>query len=298
MKFKNKVIVITGASSGIGRATAHVFAEKGARLVLIARREQFLKDVALECQNKGAQSSMVKAIDVSDEQQVQKAVAKIMEEHGRIDVFVNNAAVTLFGRFEEVPPDDFERVIRVNFFGYVYCARAVIPHFREQGRGVLINVSSVVASLSQPLSSAYVISKAAVRSLSNSLRQELGDAPHIHVCTVLPSAMDTPLLQMGANYTGRKPEAISPVYPAEKVANSILSMVRRPRREAIVGCSGRLGMFFSPLFPGLVEKIMTWIMFNKHFSDEQALPVAGNLHEPVFRFNSVSGGRATQEGNE
>ncbi|HET6518579.1 MAG TPA: SDR family NAD(P)-dependent oxidoreductase, partial [Geminicoccaceae bacterium] len=122
----------------------------------------------------------------------------------RIDVWVNNAAVTLFGRLEETPPEVFDRVIRTNLFGYIYGARAVVPYFREQGSGTLTNVSSIVAYAGQPYTSAYVMTKAAIRVFGECLRQELLDAPDIHVCTVLPASSDTPLFQHGANYTGRR----------------------------------------------------------------------------------------------
>ena len=290
MKIENAVIGITGASSGIGRASALELARGDAVLALIARREEFLSDVAAECKKGGARDVLVLPVDVSEENQVKEAVSKIIDRYGQIDVWINNAAVTMFGRFEKAPPEDFERVIRTNLFGYVHAARAVLPHLREQGRGALFNVSSVVGYLSQPHTSAYCISKAGIIALSNSLRQELSDAPDIHVCTVLPSAIDTPQLRMAANYTGRGLQPIEPVYPAEKVACAIVHLIRRPRREITVGNSGRLGLFGQKLLPGLTEKIMTRVVEKKHLSYEPAPQTKGNLFVPVSAWNSIGGG--------
>jgi NAD(P)-dependent dehydrogenase (short-subunit alcohol dehydrogenase family) len=216
--------VITGASSGIGRATAIRFAQKGASLVLTARRSELLEDVASECRRFGAETVAV-AGDVSDPQFVDNLAKECVLRFGRLDVWVNNAAVTMFSRFEEAPPNVYRRVFETNFFGVVHGARAVLPYFREQGEGVLINMSSVVASAPQPYTSAYVASKYAIRGLSECLRMELAlDDAEIHVVHMMPASIDTPLFQHAANFTGRAAKAMEPVYPAELCAATIVRL--------------------------------------------------------------------------
>lgn len=199
---EDSVVVITGASSGIGRAAAQEFARRGATLVLAARRAQALDEVARECKELGGHALAVPT-DVTDEAAVQDLARRAIETFGRIDVWVNNAAVTLFARIEEAPYEDYRRVIETNLLGYVHGARAAIPYFREQGSGVLVNVSSVVGKVGQPNTSAYCATKFAIVGLSECLRQELLDVEDIHVCTVMPPSVDTPIFQHAANYTGR-----------------------------------------------------------------------------------------------
>src|SRR5918994_2114334 len=210
----DSVIVITGASTGIGRASALAFARAGATVVVTSRREEVLCTLAETCRNLGGRATAI-AADVTDERAVQDLARRVVESFGRIDVWINNAAVTLFARFEQTPPAVYRRVIETNLFGCIHGARAVLPYFREQGNGILINISSGVGKMGSPFISAYVASKFAIIGLSESLRMELRDAPDIHVCTVLPAAIDTPLFQHGANFTGRAARPMPPVYSAE-----------------------------------------------------------------------------------
>jgi NAD(P)-dependent dehydrogenase (short-subunit alcohol dehydrogenase family) len=288
---KDAVVVITGSSSGIGRAAALAFADRGAAVVLAARRRAALEEVAEECEARGGQALVVPT-DVSDERAVEILAQRAVDTFGRIDVWVNNAAVSLFAPFEEAPPEVFRRVIETNFFGYVHGARSALRCFREQGRGVLINVSSVVASMPQPYTSAYVASKYAIRGLSECIRMELAldEGGEIHVCHLMPASIDTPLFQQAANYTGRAVKALDPVIPAKRVAAAIVSAARNPRAETMVGGVGRLAASQHALAPRLFERMGARMVHRDHFLDRPADPTEGNLFVPMPEYASVSGG--------
>lgn len=293
-QLRGKVVVITGASSGIGRATAQAFARQGATLVLAARREQALEEALEECHRLGGHGMVVPA-DVGDAGQVKTLADRAVERYGRIDVWVNSAAVTLFGRLEETPRDAYEKVIQTNLLGCVNGCREAIRQFREQGHGRLINVSSMVAHSGQPFTSAYVTSKWGIRGLSECLRMELADAPHIHVSTILPASIDTPLFQRGANYVGQPAKAMTPVYPPEKVAAAILQAACYPVREHFVGNAGRMMAAIRTLAPPLGEKMMARKVNSDHFAQDLPIePSAGNLFESKGS-GSVRGGWIERE---
>jgi short-subunit dehydrogenase len=288
-KLQDSVVVIVGASSGIGRATALEFAGKGATVVVAARREEALREVVRECEQRGTRALAVPT-DVTKEGEVQALARRAIESYGRIDVWVNNAAVSLFGRFEETPPEDYRRVIETNLFGFIHGARAVLPHFREQGSGVLINVASIVGKTGQPYASAYVASKSAVIGFSTSLRQELRDEKDIHVCTVFPASIDTPLFQQAGNYTGRAAKAMNPVNEPEKVGRAIVSAAMHPKREVVSGIGGRMMLTQWRLTPGLAERVMGIMVERGHFQDIPTPPTQGNLYEPMPEWARLSGG--------
>jgi NAD(P)-dependent dehydrogenase (short-subunit alcohol dehydrogenase family) len=290
-KLSDAVVVITGASSGIGRASALKFAERGATVVVAARRDRALSELANECRRAGGRALVVPT-DVTDENAVKDLARRAIESFGRIDVWVNNAGVSLFGRFEEVPPDAYRRVIETNLFGYIHGARAVLPYMREQGSGVIINNSSMVGTVGQPYASAYVTSKWAVRGLSECLRMELSldDARNIHVCTIMPAAIDTPIFQHAGNYSGRAIKAMNPVYDAEMVANDIVGLAEHPRREHFSGMAGRLIAMQHTMAPGMTEAMLARQVNKDHFRDQPADPTTGNLFEPMPHWTGVSGG--------
>ncbi|MDQ0734446.1 SDR family oxidoreductase [Arthrobacter agilis] len=282
MRIRNSVVVITGAASGIGRATALRFARRGTCLVLASRRAEALETLAAECTALGSRAIAVPT-DMSDHDAVQELASRAVEEFGRIDVWVNDAAVAFFSPFLEVPLRDFQRVIDVNVMGYVYGARAALERMQEQGSGVLVNVASIVGEVPQPYSSAYSVSKAAVRALGVSLRSELtlDRKKRIHVCTVLPPTIDTPFFHHAANYTGRRVVAMPPVYSADRVAKTILGVVEKPVREIAVGRIGRSMVRQHRLMPGQVEKGMAHQVEHGQLSrTEPAEDSTGNLYGP------------------
>jgi short-subunit dehydrogenase len=294
-RIAGSVIVITGASSGIGRASALTLARAGATVVVTSRREEVLRKLAEQCERIGGKALAI-AADVTDQQAVQNLARQAIERFGRIDVWINNAAVTLFARLEDAPPDAYRRVIETNLFGCIHGARAVLPYFREQGSGILINISSGIGKMGSPFVSAYAASKFAIVGFSESLRMELPDAPNIHVCTVLPAAIDTPLFQQGANFTGRAVKPIPPVYSAEKVAHAIADLVRHPRREVIVGAAAKAGLMMHVLAPALTEQIFAKQVERKHFEDRPARHTERNLFNPM-EYESISGGWRGDAGN-
>jgi short-subunit dehydrogenase len=288
-KIEGCVVVITGASSGIGRASALMFARHGATVVVTARREQALRDLATECEQLGGRALAV-AADVTNQEALHHVARQAIENFGRIDVWVNNAAVTLFGRLEEIPYDSCRRILETNIFGYMHGARAALPYFREQGSGTMINVSSQIGKVGSPYVGLYSTSKFAINGLSESLRMEVQDAPGIHICTVLPASIDTPLFQHGANYTGRAVKPLDPVYSPQQVATTIMNLVKHPRREVAVGNAGRQLMVMRTMAPPLAEKMVAKQVDRDHFAQRSAPPSDGNLFEPMTIWNSVGGG--------
>jgi len=288
MALQGKVVVITGVLSGIGRATAHRFAERGAKLVIAARRMGPLDLAVHECAKLGGQATAVQA-DVTVPDNVENLARRTVENYGRVDVWVNNAAVALYARVDEGPLEVHRRVIETNLLGYLYGSRVAVRIFRQQGRGVLVNVSSAGAYVGQPYSSAYVASKFGIRGLTECIRQEVSDCPEIRVCTVMPGATDTPFFQHAGNYIGRAVQPLKPIADARRVANVIVAAAERPRRTSFVDIARVLPLLMG-IAPGWIETYVGKLVKKHQFRDEPAPPSPGNLFEPMMAGDDVSGG--------
>jgi short-subunit dehydrogenase len=290
---QESVIVITGASSGMGRATAVSLAKRGASLVLAARRATLLEEIAAECRSAGAPGAIAVPTDVTSEAAVQNLAQQAVSSFGRFDVWINNAGVLAAGRFHEIPSEVFNRVIETNFLGYVYGARAALQQFMAQGYGILINNASLESQIGAPYFSPYTASKFAIRGFSESLREELEalDKSDIRVCTVMPATIDTPLFQHAANYTGRPVKAMPPVYDVETAAKTFVDLIERPQREVFIGSAGRVISAMHAVAPGAAEQTFAKQVDKTHLAQEQSTPPnPGNLFEPMQEGAEPSGG--------
>lgn len=282
------VVVITGASSGIGRVTAHEFAKDGARLVLAARSAGTLEDVVAECTALGAEAVAVPT-DIGRESEVTALMEAAVQAFGRIDVCVANASVFSYGTFEATPPEVFRQVIETTLFGTINTVRAALPHFRAQGRGTLIVIGSVYSKVTSPYVSPYVTAKFGLRGFTEVLRQELREAKDIHVCLVLPSTIDTPIYQHAANYTGRPVHPIPPIVSPERVAKAILRNARRPRRATVVGQVQRTLIPFHSTFPKLYDRCINLVLDNVALRRGSAAPATGTVFTPDPPSNQITG---------
>jgi short-subunit dehydrogenase len=270
------VVVITGASSGIGRAAALRFARRGSSLALCSRSREALEEIAGECEGAGAEV-VFQELDVSEENAVEVLAALAVERFGRIDVWVNNAGVIAYGEFLEIPSDVFRQVIETNLMGQVHGARAALRRFKEQGSGVLINMSSVWGRVSSPQVTPYIVSKNAVRALSECLRGELPADGDIHITTLAPQAVDTPIFDHAANFSGHRIRAIPPVLTADEVAAGIEACAEKPKQEVNYGRSGRLLEVVYALAPGLYRRLAHRAFVRGTLSTAGAGPTSGNV---------------------
>lgn len=288
-KLRDSVVVVTGASSGLGRATAVELAKRGASLVLAARRDAPLEDVARDCRNAGGRAIAV-ITDVSVASDVDALAHEALDAYGRIDVWINNAAITLFSPLEEGPFEDHQRVIETNLFGAMHGARAAIPIFRRQHRGLLINVGSVLGEVGHAFVPSYVISKFGIHGLSEALRVEVADEPDIQVSTVFPFVIDTPHFEVAANRIARVPRALPPMQSPERVARVIAAVCERPRRVRFVPRWITLGLALHAIAPQATERVLLDALRKFHVRDREQV-TAGNLYTPAAGPARVHGKR-------
>jgi short-subunit dehydrogenase len=277
-KLREQVIVITGASSGIGLTTAEMAAEAGARVVLSSRNEDDLRHAAERIRSRGGRAIYVVA-DVADGQAVDNIGRRTVQEFGGLDTWVNNAGLGLYGRLVETPLSDKRRLFDINFWGVVHGCRTALPHLRQQG-GALINIGSIVSDRAAPLLGIYSASKHAVKGYTDALRMELEqEGAPVAVTLVKPASINTPFIEHAANYMETDPELPPPVYAPEVVARTILRCAERPTREITVGGAGKMITAMGTLAPRLTDVYMESTMFQQQKSDR---PPRGEdaLYEP------------------
>lgn len=266
-KLDVQVVVITGATSGIGLTTARMAAKRYAKLVLAARNEKALKELTEEINEAGGDAMYV-VVDVGNETDVQKIYDEAVGRFGRIDTWINNAGVSIYGRLDEISTEDHRRLFDTNYWGVVYGSIAAIKYLRKHG-GALINVGSILSDRAIPLQGAYCASKHAVRGFTDALRMELEEenAP-VSVTLIKPSAIDTPYKEHAKNYLEVQPENPPPVYAPEAVAEAILYSAENPERDVYIGAGGKALSSLGEFAPRLTDKAMEMAMFEIQKTDE------------------------------
>ena len=271
-KIDDQVMVITGATSGIGLTTARMAAEQGARLVLAARSGDALDTLASELRRKGVQVETVTA-DVGDPSDVERIGQAAIDRFGRIDTWVNNAGVSVYGRLEDVPVKDMQRLFQTNYWGVVHGSLEAVKRMKTRGGGALINLGSEVSDRSIPLQGIYAASKHAIKAFTDALRMELekDDAP-MSVTLIRPAAIDTMFTVHAKNYMDKEPTLPPPVFAPEVVARSILYAAAHPKRDVFVGGASKAISSSSFAMPGLMDRLMQASMFEQQQLDRPSAP--------------------------
>lgn len=278
----DQVVVITGASSGIGREASLLFAEQRAAIVPIARSEDDLASLAQEIERFGGRAHPIVA-DVTDWDAMQSAADEAAETFGRIDTWVNNAAVSLYGTVDELDVNEMRRVIDVILMGQIHGMKAALPHLEREGRGALINVASALSKRSVPLQAAYCAAKHGVKGFTESLRLELEHAGSgVSVTLILPASMNTPLFEHARSKLDRMPQPIPPIYEPRVTAEAILFAAEHRRREIVAGGAGKILTVLERISPELADRYMLFQgqAFDQQKSDRPDLE-RDNLYRPI-----------------
>ncbi|MCZ7375645.1 SDR family NAD(P)-dependent oxidoreductase [Micromonospora sp. WMMC250] len=283
----SRVVVVVGATSGIGRATARAFAERGDRLVLAARATTTLAEVRGEC---GAADVLTVPTDVTEPGALDALLDAALERFGRVDVWVHTAAVMAYGRFDELPGRVFDQVVRTDLLGTAESVRVALRHFRAAGAGTVVVTGSVLGHITAPYMSAYVASKWGLQGLLRTVQQELRDSPRIRLSLVNPGSVDTPVYQQAANYLGRIGRPPPPVASPQRVARAIVHCVDRPRREVSVGRLNVLLRAGFTVLPGVYDILVGPLMRAAGLSGRSVAAHDGSVFTPNPAGEAVRGG--------
>ncbi|KRE27586.1 short-chain dehydrogenase [Mycobacterium sp. Soil538] len=277
-----RVVAITGASSGIGRETALRYSARRARLVLAARSEGALRDVADECRAAGADAVVVAPTDISDAAQVRDMFDLAIEMFGHVDVAAQCAAITAFGRFEDVPPEVFDAIIATNLLGAANVARTALQHYQERGAGQLVLVGSLLGVTAVPYQSAYVASKFAICGLVRALRQENRHLPGVRVHGIYPGPVDTPVYASAGNYLDQQTPRVPPTSDSPgAIAAAIVRAAEKTRStERQVGWVNLPAIATYRLVPAVFDAVIGPLIRRMMFTAESSTDSAGNVFEP------------------
>ena len=276
---REQVIVITGASSGIGLATARMAARAGSRLVLAARNASALTRVAEDINRDGGVAVPV-AADVSRRADVRRVADLTIQRFGGFDTWVNNAGTSIFGRMEVVSDEDHRRLFDINFWGIVYGSMIAVAHLKRRG-GALVNLGSVASDNGLPLQGMYSATKHAVKAFTDALRMELeAEGAPVSVTLIKPTSINTPFPQNAKNYMDREPKLPPPVYPPEEVARSILHAATHRVRDIYVGGASRVMSAFGRQAPRAMDRLGETVFMREEQRDEPPRNPEGTLDRP------------------
>lgn len=291
---QDQVVVITGASSGIGLTTARMAAHKGAKVVAVARNEDALQDLVNEIRTSGGEATYA-VCDVGQREAVQHAAEVAVREFGRIDTWVNNAGISIFGRTWDVPLADWRRMFDTVYWGVVYGSLTALQHYRSRGgTGAIVNVGSFFGDRSTPVQSTYASAKFAVHGFTDALRMEIEhDHLPVSVSLIHPGRIDTPYNEHAGNYMPMQPVHRGMVYVPETVADAILWCAQHPKRDMYVGSQAKFAMLLGSLAPRFTDKLMERLMYTSHQSRERTS--SGSHSRALFEAGYGGQERGTHE---
>ncbi|HEY3602284.1 MAG TPA: SDR family oxidoreductase [Chthoniobacterales bacterium] len=281
-KKQPRVIVVTGASAGVGRATVRAFAKEGAQIGLIARGQDGLRGAQRDAEERGGKAIMLPT-DVADAGAVEAAARRTEEELGPIDVWVNVAMTSVFSPVKEMEPEEYKRVMEVNYLGYVYGTLAALKRMLPRDHGRIIQVGSALAYRGIPLQSAYCASKHAIQGFMDSLRSELiHDRSNVKVCMLQMPGMNTPQFGWVKSRLPNKAQPVPPIYQPEIAADAVVFASHHDRREMYVGLSSVEAIVGNKLFPGLLDHYLARTAYSGQQTNEPRDPNQPyNLFQPV-----------------
>jgi NAD(P)-dependent dehydrogenase (short-subunit alcohol dehydrogenase family) len=286
----SRVVVVTGASAGVGRATARAFGQRGDRVALLARGEEGLRDACSEVESAGGTALAIRT-DVADARQVEAAADRVEQELGAIDVWVNDAMTTVFAPFKEVTPEEYRRATDVTYLGYVWGTMAALKRMLPRDRGTIVQVGSALAYRAIPLQAPYCAAKFAIRGFTDSIRTELiHDKSNVHITMVQLPAVNTPQFDWCDTHLPNHPQPVPPIYQPEVPAEAIVWASEHRRRELWVGRSTVMAIVATKLVPRLAD----WYLGKTGYRAQQTQqPVPAdrpsNLYEPVRGMHATHG---------